>query len=265
VLCFCRVLHSFSELSKLIAILLHDHRPRGGFYHVHFIWSGNWGTETSGVPSHWHWLEWWQDWNRVFQHRVPEFCQNSLGSHFRWEIELTRVLFSHTVRRYSPAKEGNIPFPCTRIPEKLPVFYRAYFQMRSDLVAKTFFRCWLCSPSVYLIHLGPSGPVWGKAHLGALNTFPCQGEEKSYPCRIRKLSGGLWPEVNLQSESSTWSNTGIHACCSLLHKCCCISFYSCPLPWILWISTLLKFSTIQHAGTSHTIIEHLPCAKCSGK
>lgn len=266
-LCFCRLLYSFSKHSKLIAILLHDHRPRASFYHVPFIWSGNWGTEKSGVPGHRHCLEWWQGWNWVFQHQVPEFCQNSLGSHFRWEIELTRVLFSHVVRRYSPAKEGNIPSPCTRIQEKLPVFYRACFQMRSDLVAKTFFRCWLCSPSFYLIHLGPSGTVWGKAHLGVLNTFPCQAEEKSCTCRIRKLPGGLWPEVNLQSLRAALDPA--LASMPVAHDFTDAAAYLFAPAHCHESSESAHCSKFQpfniRAPHIQSLSIYLPCAKCSGK
>lgn len=47
--------------------------------------------------------------------------------------------------------------------------------MRSDLVAKTFFRCWLCSPSFLLDSFGPQWPCLGKGPSGSTQYIRLSG------------------------------------------------------------------------------------------
>lgn len=217
-LCFCRVLYSFSKHFKLTAILLHDHTPRVKFSPCPFylIWklrhrevrsprSSELSRVVVGLET--------GSCNTGFQ----DFSRILLGSHLRWEMEsITRVLFSHIVRRYSPAKEGNIPFPCTMIWEKLPVFHCACFQMTFDLAAKTFSCCWLCSPSFNLIHLGPSGSCLGKGPSGSAQYIPLSSKGKELHLQNKETSKRALARSQLAVfESSTWSKHW-HTCLLLI-------------------------------------------------
>lgn len=118
-------------------------------------------------------------------------------------------------------------------------------------------------PSTWFIW-APVGPVWGKAHLGALNTFPCQAEEKSCTCRIRKLPRGLWPEVNLQFLKAALDPDTDITCLLLITSQMLLHIFL-PLPWILETGMLLKCSTNHSTCKQLTYNYWAPCAKCSGE
>lgn len=122
-------------------------------------------------------------------------------------MELIMIIFcSHIVRSYSPAKEGNIPFPCTMIQGKTACLLACLF---SDEV-------WPCSwVSLLLLtlltllqpdHLGPSGPCLGKGPSGSTQYIPLSSRGKELHLQNKETSKRALARSQLAVfESSTWS------------------------------------------------------------
>lgn len=175
-------------------------------------------------------------------------CHNSPGSHLRWEIGDQSWQYYLIILWEGIHQQRNETslflvqwYKKIFLSSVTPIFrWGMTLQLSLSLTADSAH-----SPPTWFIW-APVGPAWGKAHLGVFNTFPCQAEEKSCTCRIRTLPRGLWPEVSLQfwERHLIWMLTW-HACCLLPHKCCYVSSYFYPQPWILQINMLLKFSANQ--------------------
>lgn len=122
--------------------------------------------------------------------------------------------WGHTVRRYSPAKEGNIPFSLYLRSKKTACLLLCLLSNEVWPVAKTFFRCWLCSPSFLLPDSfgGPSGPVWERPIWEHSIHSPVR---ESDTCRIRKFPGGLCQKSTCSLWEQHLIQHRIHAYCSL--------------------------------------------------